>query len=90
MSGPMQGSTCLGSAATLTAVPPLDPTAANVLQLYMACVASRGWAKVVLETRGGIQCFDFSCQPSPTILDAPRRKRRANARAGEPEESRLG
>ncbi len=80
MSGPMHGFTCLGSAATLTAAPPLDPATANVLQLYMACVTSRGWAKVVLETPDGIQCFEFSRQPSPTIYDAPRRKRRANAR----------
>jgi hypothetical protein len=72
MSGPTQGCTCLGSAATLTATTPLDPAAANVLQLYMACVAVRGWAKVVLETRGGFQCFYFSCQPSPTIFDEPR------------------
>jgi hypothetical protein len=75
MSGPTQGSTCLGSAD-----PPLDPTAANILQLYMACVASRSWARVVFETRGGVQSFDFSCQPSTTTFDAPRRKRRANAR----------
>jgi hypothetical protein len=72
MSGPTQGSsTCLGSAATLTAAPPLDPAAANILQLYLACVSARGWANVVLETRGGIQCFDFSCQPSTTIYDDP-------------------
>jgi hypothetical protein len=69
MSGPTQGFTCLGSAATLTAAPPLDLATANVLQLYMASVASRG----------GNQCFDVSRLPSPTIYDAPRWKRQANA-----------
>jgi hypothetical protein len=63
---PVQGlTTCQGTANT-TATPSLDPTAANLLQQYLSCVTARGWCKVVLETRGGLQRFDFSCQPSPT------------------------
>jgi hypothetical protein len=50
---------------------------------------------VVLETRSGLQRFDFSCQPSATSsqhapADRQGRKRLANAGAGKPEASRLG
>jgi hypothetical protein len=77
---PVQGmSTCQGSAVT-TATPSLDPAAAMLLQQYMACVTARGWCRVVFETRGGFQHFDFSCQPSPTSSPRAPRKRRANAR----------
>jgi hypothetical protein len=89
MSGPTpppgQGhTTCQGTADT-TVTPALDPAAANLLQQYLSCVATRGWCKVVLETRGGLQRFDLSCQPSATSsqhapADWQGRKRRANAR----------
>ncbi len=65
---PMQGFTSyLGSAATLTAAPSLDLAAAKKIQQYLACVAVGGYGKEVLETRGGIQRFDFSCRPSPMM-----------------------
>ncbi len=40
--------------------------------IYVACAAMRCWRKVVLETCGGVQRFEFSCQPSPTTYDVPR------------------
>jgi hypothetical protein len=76
---PVQGiTTCQGAAAT-TAAPSLDPAAAMLLQQYMACVTARGWCRVAFETRGGVQHFDFSCQPSPTSNPRVPQKRRANA-----------
>jgi hypothetical protein len=53
---PVQGlTTCHGSAVTAT--PSLDPTAASLLQQYLACVSDRGWCKVVFETSVGFQRF---------------------------------
>jgi hypothetical protein len=69
----VQGFTaCQGSAAT-TATPSLDPAATILLQQYMACVTACGWCRVIFRTRGGLQHFNFSCQPSPmSSLRAPR------------------
>ncbi len=84
---PVQGiTTCQGSAATAT--PSLDPAAAALLQQYLACISTRGWCKVVFETRGGVQRFDFSCEPSPTSSQRAPWKRRANARRRAQESSR--
>jgi hypothetical protein len=74
---PVHGpTTCKGSAATAT--PSLDPTAASLLQQYLACVSARGWCKVAFETSGGFQRFEFSCEPSPTSSPRAPQKRRAN------------
>jgi hypothetical protein len=93
MSGPTQGSTCLGSAATLTAVPPLDPTAAKCsTAIYGVCrfgQLGKGGprdARWYSELRLLLPAIThhFRC----TQAKAP--GERAEAGAGEPEESRLG
>ncbi len=44
----------------------------HATRIYVTCAAMRGLGKVVLETCGGVQRFDFSCQLSPTTCDVPR------------------
>jgi hypothetical protein len=39
---------------------------------YMAYVPAHSWGKLVFETHGGGECFDFSCRPSNTIPDVPK------------------
>jgi hypothetical protein len=90
--------TCQGSDNTTTAPPALDPAASRMLELYLACVAARGWCRMVLETRGGAERFDFSSRPTNSTSDnsscsqhpaaKQSAKRRPNARKHEREKQR--
>jgi hypothetical protein len=52
--------------------PPLDPAASHMLEQYLAYIAARGWFRMVLETRGGVERFDHSCRPSNPISGMPK------------------
>jgi hypothetical protein len=90
--------TCQGSDNTTTAPPTLDPAASRMLELYLACVAARGWCRMVLETRCGAERFDFSSRPTNTTSNnspcgqhpaaKQSAKRRPNARKREREKLR--
>ncbi len=69
-------------AAITPAFPALGPTVARPLAQYQGCVATGTWARLVFETRGGDERFDFSCAYPPR-LQAQDRKRPANTRRRE-------
>jgi hypothetical protein len=63
--------TCLGSANATIASPRLDPATSRMLEQYLACIAARGWGRVVFEMHAGRERFDFSCRPPNDILATP-------------------
>jgi hypothetical protein len=55
----------------------------------MACVAACSWGKLVLETSGVVECFDFSGQPFSTISNVARPLRMRNQSCKRPADQQV-